>query len=159
MTKHKYSKNEIKEIIAKENVQFLRLQFTDVFGTIKNVEVPVSQVDKVLNNKMMFDGSSIDGFVRIEESDMYLYPDLDTFMIFPWATDENGGKVARLIADIYTVDHQPFAGDPRSNLKRVLKDMQKRGFKEFNLGTEPEFFLFKMDENGEPTMKLNDHGG
>lgn len=159
MTKHTYSKNEIKEIIAKENVQFLRLQFTDVFGTIKNVEVPVSQVDKVLNNKMMFDGSSIDGFVRIEESDMYLYPDLDTFMIFPWATDENGGKVARLIADIYTVDHQPFAGDPRSNLKRVLKDMQKRGFKEFNLGTEPEFFLFKMDENGEPTMKLNDHGG
>lgn len=159
MTKHTYSKQEIKEIIAKENVQFLRLQFTDVFGTIKNVEVPVSQVDKVLDNKMMFDGSSIDGFVRIEESDMYLYPDLDTFMIFPWATDENGGKVARLIADIYTVDRQPFAGDPRSNLKRVLKNMEQQGFNDFNLGTEPEFFLFKMDENGEPTLKLNDHGG
>lgn len=107
----------------------------------------------------MFDGSSIEGFVRIEESDMYLYPDLSTFMIFPWATDSHGGKVARLIADIYTADREPFAGDPRNNLKRVLKQMEDAGFKNFNIGTEPEFFLFKLDEHGNPTMNLNDKGG
>src|SRR5699024_6008674 len=131
----------------------------DVFGNIKNVEVPVSQLEKVLANKLMFDGSSIEGFVRIEESDMYLYPDLDTFMIFPWATDEHGGKVARLIVDIYTADREPFAGDPRNNLKRVLKQMEADGYTKFNLGTEPEFFLLKMDQNGKPTMNLNDKGG
>ena len=109
---------EIKEIAKNENVRFLRLMFTDVMGTIKNVEVPVSQLDKVLSNKMMFDGSSIEGFVRIEESDMYLYPDLNTWLIFPW---ENGeGKVARLICDIYTPAGEPFPGDPRGNLKRIV---------------------------------------
>ncbi len=153
-----YSKDDIRELIKQENVEFLRLQFSDVFGTIKNVEVPVSQLEKVLANNLMFDGSSIEGFVRIEESDMYLYPDLTTFMIFPWATDERGGKVARLIADIYTADRQPFAGDPRGNLKRVLKDMNDGGFKAFNIGTEPEFFLFKLDEKGNPTTQLNDKG-
>ncbi|SUP52792.1 Glutamine synthetase [Weissella viridescens] len=121
--------------------------------------MPISQLEKVLDNKVMFDGSSIEGFVRIEESDMYLYPDLDTFMIFPWATDSHGGKVARLICDIYNVDREPFIGDPRSNLKRVLKDMENMGYSNFNLGTEPEFFLFKMDEFGNPTTKLNDKGG
>jgi len=159
MVRKAYSKDDIRRLIVEENVEFLRLQFSDVFGTIKNVEVPVSQLEKVLENKMMFDGSSIEGFVRIEESDMYLYPDLETFMIFPWATDSRGGKVARLIADIYTADREPFAGDPRGNLKRVLKQMEGAGFKAFNLGTEPEFFLFKMDENGNPTMNLNDKGG
>jgi len=159
MVRKNYSKEDIHNIITEENVQFLRIQFSDVFGAIKNVEVPVSQLDKVLNNNLMFDGSSIEGFVRIEESDMYLYPDLSTFMIFPWATDDNGGKVARLIADIYTADREPFAGDPRSNLKRILGQMDEAGFKAFNLGTEPEFFLFKMDANGEPTLKLNDKGG
>ncbi|RRG18719.1 type I glutamate--ammonia ligase [Weissella viridescens] len=158
MRKH-YTKETIRQLIQDENVEFLRLQFSDVFGTIKNVEVPISQLDKVLDNKVMFDGSSIEGFVRIEESDMYLYPDLDTFMIFPWATDSHGGKVARLICDIYNVDREPFIGDPRSNLKRVLKDMESMGYSNFNLGTEPEFFLFKMDENGNPTTKLNDKGG
>ena len=159
MVRKAYSKDDIRRLIVEENVEFLRLQFSDVFGTIKNVEVPVSQLEKVLDNKMMFDGSSIEGFVRIEESDMYLYPDLATFMIFPWATDSHGGKVARMIADIYTADREPFAGDPRGNLKRVLKQMENDGFKAFNLVTEPEFFLFKMDENGNPTMNLNDKGG
>ena len=159
MVRKAYTKDDIRRMIAEENVEFLRLQFSDVFGTIKNVEVPVSQLEKVLDNNLMFDGSSIEGFVRIEESDMYLYPDLSTFMIFPWATDLHGGKVARLIADIYTADREPFAGDPRSNLKRVLQQMTEDGFKSFNIGTEPEFFLFKLDEHGNPTMNLNDKGG
>lgn len=159
MVRKAYTKDDIRNMIAEENVEFLRLQFSDVFGTIKNVEVPVSQLEKVLDNNLMFDGSSIEGFVRIEESDMYLYPDLSTFMIFPWATDSHGGKVARLIADIYTSDREPFAGDPRNNLKRVLKQMEDAGFKNFNIGTEPEFFLFKLDERGNPTMNLNDKGG
>lgn len=159
MVRKAYTKDDIRTMIAEENVEFLRLQFSDVFGTIKNVEVPVSQLEKVLDNNLMFDGSSIEGFVRIEESDMYLYPDLSTFMIFPWATDSHGGKVARLIADIYTADREPFAGDPRNNLKRVLKQMEDSGFKNFNIGTEPEFFLFKLDEHGNPTMNLNDKGG
>ena len=106
---------------------------------------------------MMFDGSSIEGFVRIEESDMYLYPDLDTWVIFPWTAGQ--GKVARLICDVYTTDGEPFAGDPRNNLKRILREMEDLGFTDFNLGPEPEFFLFKLDDKGEPTLELNDHGG
>ncbi len=102
---------------------FLRLMFTDLFGTIKNVELPISQLDKLLQNKIMFDGSSIDGFVRIEESDMYLYPDMATWMVFPWGAEH--GKVARVICDVYTADREPFDGDPRNNLIRVLKDMKK----------------------------------
>ncbi|CAM5183070.1 Glutamine synthetase OS=Ureibacillus acetophenoni OX=614649 GN=SAMN05877842_10484 PE=3 SV=1 [Ureibacillus acetophenoni] len=153
----KYTKEDIKQIVKDNNVRYIRLQFTDILGTIKNVEIPVSQLDKALDNKMMFDGSSIEGFVRIEESDMYLHPDLDTFVIFPWTHEK--GKVARLICDIATTDGQPFAGDPRSNLKRILKNMEELGFTSFNLGPEPEFFLFKLDEKGEPTLEVNDHGG
>ena len=153
----KYTKEDIKKIVADNNVRYIRLQFTDILGTIKNVEIPVSQLDKALDNKMMFDGSSIEGFVRIEESDMYLHPDLDTFVIFPWTHEK--GKVARLICDIATPDGEPFAGDPRSNLKRILKKMEELGFTSFNLGPEPEFFLFKLDEKGEPTLEVNDHGG
>ncbi|MGM0123533.1 glutamine synthetase [Enterococcus sp. AZ194] len=157
MAKKAKTVEEIRQIADEENVRFLRLMFTDIMGTIKNVEVPVSQLDKVLDNKMMFDGSSIEGFVRIEESDMYLYPDLSTWMIFPWESDH--GKVARLICDIYNPDGTPFAGDPRGNLKRALNDMKKLGFSSFNLGPEPEFFLFKLDEDGEITLDLNDRGG
>jgi glutamine synthetase len=153
----KYSRKEIIRIAEEENVKFIRLQFTDILGTIKNVEIPLSQLGKALDNKMMFDGSSIEGFVRIEESDMYLYPDLDTWVVFPWTAEK--GKVARLICDIYNPDGTPFGGDPRSNLKRVLKEMEELGFTDFNLGPEPEFFLFKLDQKGEPTLELNDHGG
>lgn len=153
----KYSKEDIHRLVKEENVNFIRLQFTDILGVIKNVEIPTSQLDKALDNKMMFDGSSIDGFVRIEESDMYLFPDLDTWVVFPWITGK--GKVARLICDIYNPDGTPFAGDPRNNLKRILKEMEELGFTHFNLGPEPEFFLFKLDERGEPSLELNDHGG
>lgn len=155
----KITKEHIEQTAKEEDVRFLRLMFTDILGTIKNVEVPISQLEKVLDNKMMFDGSSIEGFVRIEESDMYLRPDLDTWLIFPWGAGEGKGKVARLICDIYNPDGEPFLGDPRANLKRVLKEMEELGFTEFNLGPEPEFFLFKLDENNEPTLELNDHGG
>ena len=157
MTKDVARIAEIKELVQQENVRFLRLMFTDVMGTIKNVEVPISQLDKVLDNKMMFDGSSIEGFVRIEESDMYLFPDLDTWMIFPWEKGE--GTVARLICDVYKPDGSPFKGDPRGNLKRVLEEMADYGFTSFNLGPEPEFFLFKLDELNRPTVELNDSGG
>ncbi|MFS0751753.1 type I glutamate--ammonia ligase [Oceanobacillus sp. 1P07AA] len=152
-----FTKDEIIKQIKEENVKFIRLQFTDMLGTIKNVEIPYSQLDKALDNKMTFDGSSIEGFVRIEESDMLLYPDLDTFVVFPWTSEK--GKVARFICDIYNPDGTPFEGCPRYNLKRNLKKMEELGFDAFNIGTEPEFFLFKLDEKGEPTLELNDHGG
>lgn len=151
------TKTEIMRQIKEENVRFIRLQFTDMLGTIKNVEIPLSQLDKALDNKMMFDGSSIEGFVRMDESDMYLHPDLDSFVIFPWTSDK--GKVARFICDIFNPDGTPFAGCPRYNLKRNLKTMESMGFSAFNIGTEPEFFLFKLDEYGEPSLELNDRGG
>ncbi|MGG3561700.1 type I glutamate--ammonia ligase [Neobacillus rhizosphaerae] len=153
----KYSREDIQRLAKEENVKFIRLQFTDILGTIKNVEIPISQLEKALDNKMMFDGSSIEGFVRIEESDMLLYPDLSTWVVFPWTAEK--GKVARLICDIYTPEGKPFEGDPRNNLRRVLKEMEELGFTNFNLGPEPEFFLFKLDQKGEPTLELNDQGG
>lgn len=155
--KKNYTKEAILKIAEEENVRYIRLQFTDLFGIIKNVEIPLSQLPKALDNKIMFDGSSIEGFVRIEESDMYLYPDLNTWLIFPWETEY--GKVARLICDVYLPDGNPFPGDPRGVLKRVLKEANELGFTAMNVGPEPEFFLFKTDASGNPTMELNDQGG
>lgn len=151
-----YTKEDILRIAEEENVRFIRLQFTDLLGTIKNVEIPVSQLPKALDNKMMFDGSSIEGYVRIEESDMYLVPDLSTWVIFPWVLES---KVARLICDVYMPDGKPFSGDPRGILKKVLREAEEMGYTAMNVGPEPEFFLFKTDENGNPTMELNDQGG
>ncbi|AUJ30890.1 MAG: type I glutamate--ammonia ligase [Liquorilactobacillus hordei] len=157
MVKPNYTKDDIRKIAKDENVKFLRLMFTDLYGVIKNVEVPISQLEKLLDDKLMFDGSSIDGFVRIEESDMWLYPDLSTWMIFPWGSEH--GKVARVICEVYNADRTPFTGDPRNNLIRVLDEMKELGFTEFNIGPEPEFFLFKLDpETGKPTLNLNDKG-
>ncbi|XIF20308.1 MAG: type I glutamate--ammonia ligase [Acetilactobacillus jinshanensis] len=153
-TRHNYTKNDIRKMAKEHHVSFLRLMFTDLFGTEKDVEVPVSQLENVLNNKIMFDGSSIEGFVRIEESDMYLRPDLSTWMIFPWSSDR--GRIARIICDVYTVDGKPYMGDPRNNLKRVLKDMKKSHFTSLNIGPEPEFFLFKRNKEGQPTLSPND---
>lgn len=151
-----YTREDILRIAEEENVRFIRLQFTDLLGAIKNVEIPVSQLKKALDNKMMFDGSSIEGYVRIEESDMYLYPDLNTWLIYPWV-EKN--KIARLICDIYMPDGTPFPGDPRGILKRNLKKAEEMGFTAMNVGSEPEFFLFKTDEKGRVTDELNDEGG
>ncbi|MCS0543503.1 glutamine synthetase beta-grasp domain-containing protein, partial [Aeromonas veronii] len=143
-----YTKEEILQNAKEDNVRYIRLQFTDLFGIIKNVEIPVSQLKKALDNQMMFDGSSIEGFVRIEESDMYLYPDLNTWLIFPWSAEES--KIARLICDVYLPDGNPFPGDPRGVLKRVLSEANSLGFTAMIVGPEPEFFLFKTDEKGNP---------
>ena len=141
----KYTRQEIIDMVRDEDVEFIRLQFTDVLGNLKNVAITSSQLEKALDNKCMFDGSSIQGFVRVEESDMYLHPDLDTFAIFPWRPQQ--GKVARLICDVYTTDGQPFMGDPRYILKRVIKEASDMGYT-FNVGPECEFFLFHTDYNG-----------
>jgi len=151
-----WTKESILESAKAEAVNFVRLMFTDLFGVIKNVEIPVGQLEKALGNNIMFDGSSIDGFARIQESDMHLYPDLSTWLIFPEVY--GGARIARLICDVYK-DGAPFIGDPRSNLRRIIKQMNSQGFSHMNLGAEPEFFLFKLDENGLPTTQLNDNGG
>jgi glutamine synthetase len=143
---------------AKEkDVRFVRLQFTDLLGKIKNVEIPRSQLEKALENKMMMDGSSIEGFTRIEESDMYLYPDYSTWLVLPWEL-EGGARVARLICDVYMPDGTPFSGDPRGILQKVLDEAKALGFDGLNVGPEPEFFLFKK-ENGKISKELNDNGG
>ena len=156
MSNSRRTKEDIIRIAHEQNVRFIRLQFTDLLGTIKNVEIPLSQLEKALDNKMMFDGSSIEGYVRVEESDMYLYPDPDTWVVFPWVTED---RVARLICDVYLPNGKPFPGDPRGILKRALKEAEEMGFTTMNVGPEPEFFLFKTDEKGDPTMELNDKGG
>lgn len=152
----KYSKQQIMDMIEEEDVEFIRLQFTDMFGTMKNVAITVSQLEKALDNKCMFDGSSIDGFTRIEESDMYLYPDLDTFTIFPWRPQQ--GKVARFICDVYRPDGEPFEGDPRYILKKEIKEAEKLGYT-FDVGPECEFFLFHTDDNGNPTTLTHEKAG
>lgn len=144
----KYTKADIVQLIEEEDVEFIRLQFTDMFGMFKNVAVTSSQLERALNNECMFDGSSIDGFVRIEESDMYLYPELDTFEIFPWRPQQ--GKVARLMCDVYCPDGTPFSGDPRYVLKKEIEKAAKMGY-EFNVGPELEFFLYHTDDDGLPT--------
>lgn len=152
----KYSKEDIIKLVEENGIKFIRLQFTDIFGALKNIAITNSQLGKVLNNECMFDGSSIEGFARIEESDMYLRPDLDSFVIFPWRPKQ--GKVARLICDVYRPDGSAFLGDPRHILKRVLKEAEDMGYS-MNVGPECEFFLFNLDENGEPTTITNDNAG
>ena len=152
-----YTKEDILRIIKEENIEFVRLQFTDIFGMLKNVAITSNQIEKALNNQMMFDGSSIEGFVRINESDQCLYPDLNSFVVFPW--HQTHGKVARLICDVYNTDGTPFVGDPRGVLKRALKKASDMGFDAFKVGPECEVFLFKTDENGKPTMETHDEAG
>ncbi len=153
----KYTKEQIIRICDEQDVEFIRLQFIDVLGISKNIAVTRSQLEKVLTDGMMFDGSSIEGFARIEESDMYLRPDLDTFVIYPWRPQK--GKVARFICDVYDAKNdKPFEGDPRAILKRQIAEAEKMGY-EFNVGNECEFFLFKTDEDGRPTTDTNDEAG
>ena len=153
----KYSKEDILRLVQEEDVKFIRLQFTDIFGILKNVAITADQLEKALDNKCMFDGSSIEGFVRIEESDMYLRPDINTFVIFPWRPQT--GKVARLICDVYNPDGTPFEGDPRFVLKKALKRATDMGYDFFNVGPECEFFLFLTDSEGNPTTITHDNGG
>lgn len=152
----RYTKDDIFRMVEEEDVEFIRLQFTDIFGTLKNIAITSSQLEKALDNKCMFDGSSVEGFVRIEESDMYLYPDYDTFEIFPWRPQQ--GKVARLICDVYTPDGKPFEGDPRWILKKTIKEANEMGYR-FDVGPECEFFLFHTDDNGLPTTLSHERAG
>ena len=135
---------------------FIRLQFTDIFGVMKNVAITASQLEKALDHQIMFDGASIEGFARIEESDMYLYPDLDTFEIFPWRPQQ--GKVARLICDVYKPDGTIFQSDPRYVLKKVMSQAKSMGL-EFDVGPECEFFLFHTDDDGLPTTVTHESAG
>lgn len=144
----KYTKEEILELVEQEDVEFIRLQFTDIFGCFKNVAITASQLERALENRYMFDGSAIEGFVRIEESDMYLYPDMDTFVVYPWRPQQ--GKVARLICDVYTADRVPFEGEPRYILKKVVQEARSMGYI-LDVGPECEFFLFNTDDYGNPT--------
>ena len=154
----KYTKEDIIKSAQENNVEFIRLQFTDMFGIMKNVAITLSQLEKALDNDCMFDGSSIDGFVRIDESDMYLHPDYDTWTIFPWRKHQNA-QTARLICSVYKSDNEtPFMGDPRNVLQKVMDEAAEMGFG-FNVGPECEFFLFKLDENGNPTLETGDEGG
>ena len=149
----KQTKAQILDRTEREKIKFMRLQFTDILGAIKNVEIPDRQFEEALDGKIMFDGSSIEGFVRIEESDMYLRPDLSTFRVFPW-TAPTGENVARMICDIYTPDGTPFVGCPRTALKKVIALAASKGY-QMKAGPEAEFFLFQT-KNGVPTTESHD---
>jgi glutamine synthetase len=150
------TREEVLEQLRTQRVRFLRLQFIDVLGSLKNVEVPTSQFEKALEGDILFDGSSIEGFVRVEESDMMLKPDLSTFVVFPWGDAEN--QVARVICDVHTAAGEPFEGDPRNVLRRQIANARKLGF-EMMAGVEAEFFLFQRSTDGVPTRRTHDSGG
>lgn len=151
-----YTKKDILDMAEEEGIEFIRLQFTDLFGTLKNIAVTKTQLAKALDNECIFDGSSIEGFAKAESSDMYLHPDLDTFAIFPWRPQQ--GKVARIICDIYNVDGTPFAGDPRYILRKTAAEAKDMGYS-FEVGPECEFFLFDYDEAGHPTTQIDEQAG
>ena len=153
---HNYTREDILRLVEEEDVAFIRLQFTDISGTIKNMAVTVSQLEKALDNRCMFDVSSIDGLSCDEDTDMYLYPDLRTFEIFPWRPQQ--GKVARLICDVYRPNGKPYEGDPRYVLKRAIMAAEKEGYS-MNVGPECEFFLFHTDDDGLPTTLTHEKAG
>jgi len=154
------TKDDVLSRIEEENIDFLRLQFTDILGTVKNVSIPAHQAEKAFGEGIYFDGSSIEGFVRIQESDMRLNPDPDTFAILPWRSRREDSTVsARLICDVIdTSTGEPFTGDPRTVLKRAIAKAEDMGF-EMNAGPEPEFFVFEKDEDGRATTETHDAGG
>ena len=152
-----YTKEDILRIVEEEEIEFIRMQFVDIFGQLKNVAITASQTGKALNNQIMFDGSSIEGFTRVNESDQYLFPDRSSFAIFPWRPAQ--GRVARLICDVYDTDGTPFVGDPRGVLRRVVRKARDMGFDAFNIGPELEFFLFETDEEGRATTRTGDQAG
>ncbi|MGI6632140.1 MAG: type I glutamate--ammonia ligase [Bacillota bacterium] len=154
--KEALTKEDVLRLAEEQRVRFILLQFTDILGVMKNVSIPVEQLPKALEGQILFDGSSVHGFVRIEESDMLLKPDPATYVSFPWL---NGARenTARLICDIYTPDGEPFAGCPRLTLKKVLLEAAAMGYS-VNMGPEAEFFLFELDEHGRPTVRTYDQG-
>ena len=153
---NQYTREDIIRLVEEEDVGFIRLQFTDIFGTFKNIAITPAQLEKALDNQCMFDGSAIEGFARIEDADMYLCPDLCTFEIFPWRPQQ--GKVARLICDVYKADGTPFESDPRYVLKKVIREAAEMGYT-FDVGPECEFFLFHTDEQGRPTTTTHETAG
>src|SRR5690554_1145627 len=154
------TRSEITAALQDNQVRFLRLQFSDIMGATKNIEVPESQFAKALDGEIMFDGSSVPGFTRNEESDMLLKPDLDTFRVLPSKIEDDGcGRVARLICDIAGPDGSEFPGDPRLILKQQIARLKALGFDDLNAGPEPEFFLFQLDAQGRPTVNTGDSAG
>lgn len=149
------NREDILRIVQEENVKFIRLQFTDIIGVMKSISIPVEQLDKALDGELMFDGSSIEGFVRIEESDMYLRPDINSFLVLPWMSPISSGKTIRFICDIYNPDGQPFIGCPRYALNNVLQEAKDMGYS-MQVGPEPEFFMFPLDEKGLPSLATHD---
>ena len=139
------TKEEILKNALSENVKYIKLQFTDMLGTIKSVEIPLSKLEDSLDGKTMFDGSSIEGFVRIKEADMYLKPDYDTWIILPDSNDSKNERMASIICDVYLPNGLPFPGDSRILLKKSLAKLKERGFDSFKIGVEPEFYLFKKE--------------
>ncbi len=151
----KYTKQDIIRLVEEEDVEFIRLQFVDIFGMLKNMAVTTSQLEKVLNNECLFDCGAIEGFAGTERPELYLYPDLDTFEIFPWRPQQ--GKVARFLCDVYTPEGEPFDGDSRRILKNVIKQAADMGY-DFDIGPECEFFLFDLDEQGQITTNTSEKG-
>lgn len=152
----RYTKNDIYRLIEEEDVEFIRLQFTDIYGNLKNMAVTSSQIEKALDGKCRFDAAAIEDYSGVIDNSMYLRPDLDTFEIFPWRPQQ--GKVARMFCDVYTMDGKPYEGDPRYVLKRAIAHAKEFGY-EFNVGPECEFFLFNTDENAHPTTNTNEKAG
>jgi len=149
-----YSDEDIKNLIKENDIKFIRLQFVDLNGQVKNLTIPSEHIDKALQNEMMLDGSSIKGFRSIETSDMFFYPDKNTFAIVPWCS-KDGAKTARLICDIHNADGTPFEGCPRCNLQRVMQKAAKLGFT-MNVGPEAEFFLFAKNQDGSKAVNIHD---
>ena len=147
--------DDVIRIVQEENVKFIRLEFTDILGVLKNISITVEQLGKALNGELMFDGSSIEGFVRIEESDMYLKPDINSFLVLPWVSPVSSSKTARLICDIFDPEGNPFHGCPRFALSKVLQEAKELGYT-MQVGPEPEFFMFQLDENGTPSLQTHD---
>lgn len=150
------TKQQVLELADQQNVRFVLLQFTDILGVVKNVAIPAERLEKALDGETMFDGSSVNGFVRVEESDMCLRADPTTFAVLPWSSSGRG-STARLICDIYTPEGDPFVGCPRCALKRVIAQASRLGYV-MNAGPEAEFFMFHCDSEGKPSLKTHDQG-
>ena len=157
LDKKDFTKEEIISLIKEHNIKFIKLQFVDINGQVKNMSIPSEHIDKALDNEIMLDGSSIKGFRSIETSDMFFHPDINSFQILPWRNQE-GVNCARLICDIYNADGTPFEGCPRCNLKRVMEKAKKMGYS-MNIGPEAEFFLFSLDKDGNVTTETQDSAG